>query len=315
MPVDIEALLARQGPEPLMTTEGRFPGVRYDEGYFHPGKVRDNYYLGGRSVGNNLLMVANDKISVFDVVLPTGIPSKGVLLTQPTLGWVNLTEDIIPNHLISADRNDFPTPFKDDPQLDGRTMLVHQLEMVPVECVVRGYITGSGWSSYKKSGEVCGIRLPEGLRESEELPEPIFTPTTKSHTGHDKPMTFDQVVSLVGEDLAKTLRRVSIDVYSQAKEYAKSRGVIIADTKFEMGFLGDQLRMADELLTPDSSRFWPRVGYDVGRSQTSFDKQFVRDYAESTGWNKQPPGPELPPEIVAKTREKYIEAYQRLFSN
>ncbi len=272
------------------------------------GKVRDIYDLGDR-----LLIVATDRISAFDYVLPTGIPRKGEVLTQLSLFWLEFLQDLCPNHLVTADVEAYPDPlpkFRD--QLDRRSMLVRRARMLPIECVARGYLAGSGWKEYQQSGTVCGIPLPAGLRESDQLPEPIFTPATKAASGHDENISFDQVVALVGGNIAEQLRDLTLKLYKRAAEYARQRGIIIADTKFEFGLIDGQIILADEVLTPDSSRFWPADQYQPGRPQPSFDKQYVRDYLESIRWNKQPPPPELPPEVVENTTAKYLEAYQRL---
>ena len=268
------------------------------------GKVRDIYEDGDR-----LLIVATDRLSAFDVVLPTPIPDKGRVLTQLSMFWFERLADIVPHHVITA--KDFTgelAPYAKT--LDGRAMLVRRTEPVPIECVVRGYISGSGWKDYQKTGAVCGIPLPAGLRESDRLPEPIFTPSTKATTGHDENISFEETMARVGRPLAEKLRDTSLAIYRRAAEYAAARGIIIADTKFEFGLIGNQLIWIDEALTPDSSRFWPGDQYAPGRAQPSFDKQYVRDYLERIGWNKQPPAPALPPDVVAKTREKYLEAYQ-----
>jgi len=276
---------------------------------FHRGKVRDTYDLGDR-----LLMVATDRISAFDVVLPNGIPDKGRVLTQLSAFWFELTADVAPNHFLrlidSTEAKD--VPFAIPPELVGRSMLIRKAKRLDVECVARGYLAGSGWVEYRDTGNVCGIRLPSGLRESDELPEPIFTPSTKAETGHDINISFDQVVELVGERTASLVRDRTLAVYGFARDYARRRGIIIADTKLEFGWLGDELIVIDELLTPDSSRFWPADGYQPGRSQPSFDKQPVRDWLESIGWNKQPPPPELTPDVVTSTAERYREAFRRL---
>ena len=271
------------------------------------GKVRDIYELQG----DLLLIVATDRLSAFDVVLPTPIPDKGRVLTQISVFWFNYLNDIVKNHLIASKH--FPTilePF--DSEIRGRAMLVRKTEPVPIECVVRGYISGSGWKEYHKSGSVCGIRLPAGLRESDRLPEPIFTPSTKATTGHDENISFDEVVSRIGRSLAEHLREVSLKLYRLAAEHASARGIIIADTKFEFGLLNGELVWIDEALTPDSSRFWPTDQYSPGQAQPSFDKQYVRDYLERIGWNKQPPAPALPQDVAEKTGEKYREAYRIL---
>jgi phosphoribosylaminoimidazole-succinocarboxamide synthase len=270
------------------------------------GKVRDIYDLGDK-----LLIVATDRLSAFDVILPTPIPDKGRVLTQLSLFWFNLLKDVIPNHVLSS--TDFPAPFdahKDD--LAGRSMIVRKTQPLPIECVVRGYVSGSGWKDYRVTGKICGIPLPSGLQESDRLPEPIFTPATKAATGHDENIPFEQAASLIGKDLAKLVRAVSLEIYRRAAAYAEPRGVILADTKFEFGLLQDELIWIDEALTPDSSRFWPASQYNPGGPQPSFDKQFVRDYLERIRWPKTPPGPELPPEIVDATRAKYREAYRIL---
>ena len=270
------------------------------------GKVRDIYDLGDK-----LLIVATDRLSAFDVILPTPIPDKGRVLTQLSLFWFNLLKDVIPNHVLSA--TDFPAPFdafKDD--LAGRSMVVRKTEPLPIECVIRGYVSGSGWKDYRTTGKICGIALPTGLQESDRLPEPIFTPATKAVTGHDENIPFEQAVALIGKDLAEKVRAVSLDLYRRAVAYAEARGIILADTKFEFGLLNDNLLWIDEALTPDSSRFWPAAHYSPGGPQSSFDKQFVRDYLERMRWPKTPPGPELPPEVVAATRAKYREAYRIL---
>jgi phosphoribosylaminoimidazole-succinocarboxamide synthase len=270
------------------------------------GKVRDIYDLGDK-----LLIVATDRLSAFDVILPTPIPDKGRVLTQLSLFWFNLLKDVIPNHVLSA--TDFPAPFdafKDD--LAGRSMVVRKTQPLPIECVIRGYVSGSGWKDYRTTGKICGIALPTGLQESDRLPEPIFTPATKAVTGHDENIPFEQAVALIGKDLAEKVRAVSLDLYRRAVAYAEPRGIILADTKFEFGLLNDNLLWIDEALTPDSSRFWPAAHYSPGGPQSSFDKQFVRDYLERMRWPKTPPGPELPPEVVAATRAKYREAYRIL---
>ena len=276
---------------------------------FHRGKVRDTYDLGDR-----LLMVATDRISAFDVVLPNGIPDKGRVLTQLSAFWFDLTADVAPNHFLrlidSSEAKD--VPFAVPPELVGRSMLIRKAKRLDVECVARGYLAGSGWVEYRDTGKVCGIRLPSGLRESDELPEPIFTPSTKAETGHDINISFDQVVEIVGQRTASLIRDRTLAVYASARDYARRRGIIIADTKLEFGWLNDELIVIDELLTPDSSRFWPADGYQPGRSQPSFDKQPVRDWLESIGWNKQPPPPELTPEVVKSTAERYREAFRRL---
>ncbi len=272
------------------------------------GKVRDVY-----AVDDKLLIVASDRISAFDYILATGIPNKGRILTQLSVFWFDFLRDVTPTHFLTASVDEYPAPlrvYKD--QLEGRSMLVKRARMFDIECVARGYLAGSGWKEYQQSGTVCGIRLPAGMKESDRLPEPIFTPATKAQSGHDENISFDRVVSAVGGDLAQQLRSLTLQIYSKAAAYAETRGVIIADTKFEFGLAGDTLVLADEVLTPDSSRFWPRATYNPGGAQPSYDKQYVRDYLESIRWNKQPPAPALPPEVAAKTSEKYFEAYMAL---
>ena len=270
------------------------------------GKVRDIY-----DADDKLLIVATDRLSAFDVVLPTPIPDKGRVLTQLSLFWFDLLRDVIPNHVLSA--TEFPAPFDTyRDQLAGRSMLVRKTVPLPIECVVRGYVAGSGWKDYQATGKVCGIALPAGLRESDRLPEPIFTPATKAATGHDENISFDQAASLIGKERAQRVCDVSLDIYRRAAAYAEPRGIFLADTKFEFGILNDELIWIDEALTPDSSRFWPAAQYKPGGPQPSFDKQFVRDYLESIHWPKTPPGPELPPEIVAATCGKYREAFRIL---
>jgi len=260
------------------------------------GKVRELFALED----DRLLLVASDRISVFDVVLPTEIPDKGRVLTGLSGYWFSRTKSIVPNHLLSIGD-------------DGRSMECRKLLMLPIECVVRGYLSGSGWKSYQENGEVCGIALPEGLRESERLPEPIFTPTTKAAEGHDEPLTPEQAAGLIGVERFAELERISIELYNTAAEVALEKGIIIADTKFELGLTDDgTIVLGDEVFTPDSSRFWPADEYQPGAPQPSFDKQFVRDYAESLGWDKTPPGPELPADVVAGTRARYLEAFQQI---
>ncbi|MBI3662512.1 MAG: phosphoribosylaminoimidazolesuccinocarboxamide synthase [Acidobacteria bacterium] len=286
------------------------------------GKVRDIYDLGDR-----LLIVASDRLSAFDVVLPTPIPDKGKVLTQLSAFWFETLRDIVPHHVLST--TEFPAalaPYAE--QLRGRAMLVRKTEPLPIECVVRGYLSGSGWKDYKTTGAVCGIALPAGLRESEKLPEPIFTPATKAQSGHDENISFDEAAAQVGRPLAEKVRAISLEIYRRATELAAARGILIADTKFEFGLDpsaslpspslgasragGGELVWIDEALTPDSSRFWPSDGYEPGRGQPSFDKQYMRDYLERIGWTKTPPGPELPADVVAGTSAKYREAYRRL---
>ncbi|MGQ9572532.1 MAG: phosphoribosylaminoimidazolesuccinocarboxamide synthase [Dehalococcoidia bacterium] len=276
---------------------------------FHRGKVRDTYDLGDR-----LLMVATDRISAFDVVLPNGIPDKGRVLTQLSVFWFGLTGDIVPNHFIRLiDSTEAPdVPFPIPSELVGRSMLIHKAKRLDVECVARGYLSGSGWVEYQETGKVCGIPLPKGLRESDELPEPIFTPATKAKTGHDINISFEEVVEIVGERTASVLRARTLAVYGFARDYARQRGIIIADTKLEFGWLNDELIVIDEMLTPDSSRFWPADGYQPGKPQPSFDKQFVRDWLIAIGWNREPPAPVLPDDVVAGTADRYREAFRRL---
>jgi phosphoribosylaminoimidazole-succinocarboxamide synthase len=279
--------------------ETNFPGLTP----FARGKVRDIYDLG-----EQLLIVATDRLSAFDVVMPTPIPDKGRVLTQISLFWFDLLKEVIPNHVVSADG--FPAPFDAyREQLAGRSMLVRKTNPLPIECVVRGYLSGSGWKEYAATGKVCGIALPPGLRESDRLPEPIFTPATKAATGHDENISFDHAAYLVGRPLAERVRAVSLEIYNRAASHAAVRGVLVADTKFEFGQIKNELIWIDEALTPDSSRFWPASRYQPGGAQPSFDKQFVRDYLERIRWPKTPPGPELPPDVVAATRAKYREAY------
>ncbi len=273
--------------------------------YFR-GKVRDLYELG-----DSLLIVATDRLSAFDVVLPTPIPDKGRVLTQLSLFWFEKLRDVVPNHVIRS--TDFPPELASyREELAGRAMLCRRTQPVPIECVVRGFLSGSGWRDYRATGKVCGIQLPAGLRESDRLPELIFTPATKATTGHDENISFDQAAARVGGPLAEQLRAISLKLYRRAAAYAEPRGIILADTKFEFGLLDGELVWIDEALTPDSSRFWPADGYQPGRAQPSFDKQYVRDYLERIGWSKQPPAPELPAEVVAATRSRYREAYRQL---
>ena len=272
------------------------------------GKVRDIY-----EVAEDLLFVASDRISAFDHILPTGIPEKGMVLTQLSLFWFEFLRDVVPNHVITARVEKYPQPLRYfDEQLRGRSMLVRKAKMFPVECVARGYLAGSGWKEYQQTQAVCAIRLPAGLRESERLPQPIFTPATKSSSGHDINISFDETVRIVGSDAAEKLRDLTLRIYSLAVEHAKVRGIIIADTKFEFGVIDGKIVLADEVLTPDSSRFWPAESYRPGGPQLSYDKQYVRDYLESIHWDKNPPAPELPSHVVQKTREKYIQAYRQL---
>jgi phosphoribosylaminoimidazole-succinocarboxamide synthase len=270
------------------------------------GKVRDIYDLG-----NELLIVATDRLSAFDVVMPTPIPDKGRVLTQLSLFWFDLLRNIVPNHVLRADG--FPAPFNAYAEdLAGRSMIVRKTEPLPVECVVRGYLSGSGWKDYRATGRICGIELPAGLRESDKLPSPIFTPATKAAAGHDENISFEQAANLIGAELAQRVREISLAIYNAASAYAEPRGILLADTKFEFGLLHGELIWIDEALTPDSSRFWPAAQYAPGGAQPSFDKQFVRDYLERIRWPKTPPGPELPPDVVASTRAKYREAFRIL---
>ncbi len=272
------------------------------------GKVRDIY-----DAGETLLFVASDRISAFDCILGSGIPCKGKVLTQMSLFWFEFLRGTIRSHLASADVSEYPAELGTAREwLAGRSMLVKKARMIPVECVARGYLAGSGWKEYRATGEVCGVALPKDLREGDRLPEPIFTPASKAQSGHDENVPFSSVVRQVGADLAGKLRDLTLDIYRQAAQYAQERGIILADTKFEFGFEGDELLLADEVLTPDSSRFWPADSYQPGVAQHSFDKQYVRDYLETLDWDKKPPAPALPPEIVEKTSEKYQEAYRRI---
>jgi len=286
-------------------TVTRLPGAKL----FSRGKVRDVYEAGA----GQLLVVATDRLSAFDVVMGEGIPGKGWVLTQLSCFWFEMFGKSFPNHFLSSKLGDYPSElraFAD--QLDGRSMLVRKAEPFPVECVVRGYLAGSGLKEYRATGKVCGIELPAGLSEGSKFDQPIFTPATKATTGHDENITWEETVSTVGRETAQKLRDYSLQLYSAARDYAAGRGIIIADTKFEWGRGGDDILLIDEVLTPDSSRFWPQEGYQPGKPQPSFDKQFVRDYLESLRWNKQPPPPPLPPEVVEKTSEKYWQAYSLL---
>jgi phosphoribosylaminoimidazole-succinocarboxamide synthase len=280
------------------------PGIRKVKS----GKVREIFDLGDR-----LLFVASDRISAFDVIMPNGIPRKGEVLTQISYFWFAQTETFQPNHLLSH-AND-PLPKQLEPfagKVARRSMIVKKAKPLAIECVVRGYLAGSGWKEYQKSQTVCGIKLPPGLKESSELPEPIFTPATKAETGHDENISFEEACKITGPEIAEQARAASLRIYNSARDYARKRGIIIADTKFEFGQFNGQLLLIDEVLTPDSSRFWPADQYAAGKGQPSFDKQFVRDYLETLDWNKTPPGPKLPDEVVAKTTAKYLEAYERL---
>jgi phosphoribosylaminoimidazole-succinocarboxamide synthase len=279
-----------------------FPGLKLRG----RGKVRDIYELGDK-----LLIVATDRLSAFDVVLPTPIPDKGKVLTQISLYWFETLANIVPNHVISGtDFSGALAPYA--ASLQGRGMVVRKTEPLPVECVVRGYISGSGWKDYQKNGAICGISLPAGLHESDKLPKPIFTPSTKATTGHDENISFEETVAQIGRPLAEKIRDTSLEIYQQASDRAAKHGIIIADTKFEFGLIGGELIWIDEALTPDSSRFWPADQYTPGKAQPSFDKQFVRDYLERIGWNKQAPGPDLPADVVTATQAKYREAYEKV---
>ena len=276
---------------------------------FSRGKVRDVYEVSD----NHLLVVATDRLSAFDVVMAEGIPDKGRVLTQLSCFWFEFFRGIVPHHFLTARMADFPLelqPFAD--QLEGRSMLVEKARPFPIECVARGYLAGSGWKDYRATGAVCGVTLPAGLKESSKLEQPIFTPATKAEVGHDENIDWDETVKRIGRAAAERLREYSLTLYGRARDYAEERGILLADTKFEFGVLGDQIILIDEVLTPDSSRFWPKPGYEPGRPQPSFDKQFVRDYLESIQWNKQPPPPPLPAEVVEKTSEKYREAFRLL---
>jgi len=291
------------GPAPFPTAP-LFP-----EQLLKRGKVRDVYRAGG----DRLLVVASDRISAFDVVLDPGIPGKGIVLTQLSNFWFSTLAEVAPHHVLATERSEFPEPFASAPQLDRRACLVRAVRIVPVECVVRGYIVGSGWKEYQAMGSVSGVPLPGGLRQAERLPSPVFTPSTKAEVGHDENITFEEVVRRVGGEVAETLRELSLELYRRAAALAEARGIIIADTKFEFGLdERGHLVWADEALTPDSSRFWPADQYRIGSNPPSFDKQFVRDWLEGSGWNKQPPAPTLPPEVVAGTQALYLEAYRRL---
>jgi phosphoribosylaminoimidazole-succinocarboxamide synthase len=282
-----------------------FPSLRL----LKRGKVRDIYDLGDR-----LMIVATDRISAFDVVMPDPIPDKGIILTQISLFWFEVMKPLVQNHVVSSQAKDYPEscqPYAES--LNGRSMLVHKAQSLPVECVVRGYLSGSGWSSYKASGEVCGIPLPAGLKESDRLPEPIFTPSTKEEIGvHDVNIDFNEVRKRIGSELAERVRDLSLSIYRKGAALAEEKGIIIADTKFEFGLVGNQLMLIDELLTPDSSRFWPKATYAPGGAQLSYDKQYLRDYLLAIHWNKTPPAPALPEEVVRNTREKYLEALRQL---
>ncbi|HXM12483.1 MAG TPA: phosphoribosylaminoimidazolesuccinocarboxamide synthase [Terriglobales bacterium] len=273
------------------------------------GKVRDVYNLDH----DHLLFVATDRISAFDYVLATGIPHKGRVLTQISLFWFDFLKDIVPNHFVTADVSRYPAAIGSHAdELRGRSMMVMRAEMFPVECVARGYLSGSGWKEYKATGTVCGIQLPAGLKESDQLPEPIFTPATKATTGHDINISFEEMCKLVDPELSRRLRDLTLQIYSKAADYARQRGIIIADTKFEFGQTAKGITLADEVLTPDSSRFWPADTYQPGKAQDSYDKQYVRDYLEEIRWDKQPPAPALPHDVALRTSEKYLGAYRQL---
>lgn len=273
------------------------------------GKVRDVYAVGD----DRLLIVATDRISAFDVILPTPIPRKGEVLTQLSLFWFDFLKDVVPNHLITANIDEYPEELrKYRDQIEGRSMLVKKLDMFPVECVARGYVVGSGWKDYQRTGAICGIELPPGIRECGKLPAAIFTPATKAESGHDENISFEQASAVIGADWAEKLRDLTVEIYDRASQYGLACGLIIADTKLEFGLLDGQIVLGDEVLTPDSSRYWPLELYRPGRAQESFDKQYVRDYLETLDWDKTPPGPELPEEVAAKTSEKYLEAYLTL---
>ena len=297
-----------QTTQPLVLRETSLPGAKV----FSRGKVRDVYEVSD----DQLLIVATDRLSAFDVVMAEGIPDKGRVLTQLSCFWFNFLRESVPTHFLTADIEEYPPELrKHADQLAGRSMLVRRTKPFPIECVVRGYLVGSGWKDYRASGAVCGIQLPAGLQESVKLDRPVFTPSTKATMGHDENISWEEVVETVGSGAAEQLRDQSLAVYFKARDYAEARGIIIADTKFEWGLWKDRVILIDEVLTPDSSRFWPRDGYEPGKSQPSFDKQFVRDYLESIHWNKQPPPPALPSDVVEKTSEKYREAYRRLTGN
>jgi phosphoribosylaminoimidazole-succinocarboxamide synthase len=272
------------------------------------GKVRDVFDLGDR-----LLIVSTDRLSAYDVILPTRLPGKGVLLTQITLGWYEHFGSSLRTHFITADVAEYPAPFRNRRELAGRSMLVTKAQRFDVECVVRGYLSGSGWKEYRASRSVCGISLPDGLTESAELPEPIFTPATKADAGHDENISFERMCDVVPRAQAEALRDMSIDLYRRGRDYARERGILLADTKFEFGLVDGRITLIDELLTPDSSRFWPAERYTPARPQESFDKQFVRDYLDASGWDHNPPGPELPADVVSKTLARYRDAHDRLF--
>jgi len=290
---------------PQVIRESSLPGVKLHS----RGKVRDVYEVGE----DQLLVVATDRLSAFDVVMMEGIPDKGRVLTQVSVFWFSFFRDVVPTHFITADVSQYPAglrPFSDE--LRGRSMLCRKAKPFPVECVARGYLAGSGWKDYRATGAICGVKLPAGLTESARLDQPIFTPANKAQSGHDENITWEQAVACIGKDAAEKLRDYTLKLYTKAREYAEQRGILIADTKFEWGLRGDEIILIDEVLTPDSSRFWPKEGYQPGQPQPSFDKQFVRDYLESLHWNKQPPPPHLPSEVVDGTSKKYRDAYRLL---
>jgi phosphoribosylaminoimidazole-succinocarboxamide synthase len=290
-------------PEVVLNTN--FPNLKL----YAKGKVRDIY-----EVGDFLLLVSTDRISAFDVIMSQGIPYKGMVLTKISEFWFNFTKDIIPNHFITTDVNQYPSECKEYKEvLQNRSMLIKKAKVVPIECIVRGYITGSGWKDYKRTGEISGIKLPQGLKESEKFPEPLFTPSTKAEIGeHDENISAEQAMQIIDEGTFKIVKNATVNIYKKASEYALTKGIIIADTKFEFGKVNNEIILVDEVLTPDSSRFWPQGKYQVGRGQESFDKQFVRDYLLSINFNMQPPPPPLPDEIINKTSEKYLDIYKKL---
>ncbi|MEX2263961.1 MAG: phosphoribosylaminoimidazolesuccinocarboxamide synthase [Bryobacteraceae bacterium] len=301
-PSKVDGLVNFYPPGVILETD--LPGVRR----YARGKVRDIYELDAA-----LLIVATDRISAFDCILPTGIPGKGRVLTRLSVFWFDFLRNVVPTHFLTAEAQDYPDILKlHEEWLAGRSMLVRRARMIEIECVARGYLAGSGWKEYRQTGAICGIPLPKGLRESDKLPEPIFTPATKAQTGHDENISFDAMSALVGEELARRLRDLTLDIYNRAARYAATRGILIADTKFEFGFIDEELVLGDEVLTPDSSRFWPSEIYKPGGPQLSYDKQYVRDYLESLDWNKQPPAPPLPPDVAERTAGKYREAYRAL---